>query len=435
MYSKESITANRSRHHLSLRLMSLMIVLPFLSTVVGCEREFSPEIPVFNGSESILRGTRSLKPAESSVVEGVYKVTDGSDQFGQEVAVLFVRDGISIFCKPEGAYFLLDAGVKQDEVFLEGYWRKALNLKAGGVQLSIAEAEGGRVVTTGTDPAEGVTIRGFYSTDNDEALDRPLTLSWDRGLPDSAERFFVIGHRGGGRNSDFLPHSENSLDMLRFAPRLGCNAVEIDILLTSDKVPILYHDLEFSTRLVESDHMVGPVSNYTFDQIRRFARLIDGGLIPTFEEALATIEKIPEIDFIWVDVKTPETMGVVAPIIQEWNRKRRGDSNRAEVVAGLPLPPILDAYKALSSEQKPEALCELGPGPTREINARVWAPRWTLGLQQNELTAMKGEGRYAFVWTLDLPEFIGEYMGAGYDGILSNYPSLVAYYYYTGGSK
>jgi glycerophosphoryl diester phosphodiesterase len=35
------------------------------------------------------------------------------------------------------------------------------------------------------------------------------------------------------------------------------------------------------------------------------------------------------------------------------------------------------------------------------------------------------------VWTLDGAENIKEYMYNGdFDGILSNYPSLVAYYYY-----
>jgi glycerophosphoryl diester phosphodiesterase len=41
------------------------------------------------------------------------------------------------------------------------------------------------------------------------------------------------------------------------------------------------------------------------------------------------------------------------------------------------------------------------------------------------------QGRRAFVWTLDVPQNVFEYMNQGdFDGILSNYPSIVAYYYY-----
>ena len=431
MNTQRSIDGKRRHSHLGSGAAVAATILLTL-TLAGCEREFSPTIPEFDRSTSMLNGARTLKSGEQRLVEGVYRVERGAAHFGEEVALRFVNDQASIFCRPDGTYFLLDAGVRQSEVFLEGYWRKSLNLKTGAVQISIAEAEGGRDVITGSGNA-GIAISGRFSTEAGGNLDQELRLEWARPLPDSNEQFYIIGHRGGGRNSDFLPHSENSLPMIRFAPRLGCNAIEIDVLLTADNVPILYHDLEFSTRLVESDHMVGPVSNYTFTQIRRFARLINGELIPTFEEALKTIEMVPEISFVWVDVKTPETMGVIAPMIREWNRKRTGDSSRAELVAGLPLAPIYDAYRELPAEDRPQALCELGPEPTREIDARAWAPRWTLGLQRDELAAMQGEGRYGFVWTLDIPDLVSDYIAAGYDGILSNYPSIVAYYYYTGG--
>jgi hypothetical protein len=52
-------------------------------------------------------------------------------------------------------------------------------------------------------------------------------------------------------------------------------------------------------------------------------------------------------------------------------------------------------------------------------------------LQNEEVQRMQAEGRRAFAWTMDIPENILRYMRQGrFNGILSNYPSLVAYYYY-----
>ena len=48
-----------------------------------------------------------------------------------------------------------------------------------------------------------------------------------------------------------------------------------------------------------------------------------------------------------------------------------------------------------------------------------------------EVEALQAEGRRAFVWTLDVSGYIRQFVRDGrFDGILTNYPSLVAYHYY-----
>ena len=67
----------------------------------------------------------------------------------------------------------------------------------------------------------------------------------------------------------------------------------------------------------------------------------------------------------------------------------------------------------------------------RRTDAEFWGPRWTLGLQTAEVEAMHNEGREVITWTLDDPVWIDKYIREGnFDGILTNYPSIVAYYYY-----
>jgi glycerophosphoryl diester phosphodiesterase len=76
-------------------------------------------------------------------------------------------------------------------------------------------------------------------------------------------------------------------------------------------------------------------------------------------------------------------------------------------------------------------LCELALDDVRRTGAEIWAPRWTLGTQNDAVAQMHAEGRKAFVWTLDVQAYIQQFIREGdFDGILTNYPSLVAYYYY-----
>ena len=399
--------------------------------LTGCNREISPNIPEFDPDASILDGTKDLRKEADTMLNGVYAVEAGRELLGERVALLSIGGRPSIFCRPDATYLLLETGGLGDEVILEGYWRKGLNLETGFVQLRIGSENGGKEIVEGKTSPETIVIEGAYDDEEDE-LENPIRLRRVSSLRPADSSFAIIGHRGGGRNSDYLPHSENTLEVLRFAPRLGCNAVEIDVLLTSDGVPIVFHDLEFSTRVVREEFLVGPVSNYSWQQIRSFATLVNGEKVPRFEDALAEIRKIPEIRLVWVDVKTPEAFRVVAPIIAEENRLRASDPDRPEILAGIPLASVYDSYRGLDPSERPNAICELGPDQSREIDAEVWAPRWTLGLQDDVLAVMQGEGRRAFVWTVDLPEFISQFVEAGYDGVLSNYPTLVAWNYYVG---
>jgi len=53
-----------------------------------------------------------------------------------------------------------------------------------------------------------------------------------------------------------------------------------------------------------------------------------------------------------------------------------------------------------------------------------------------EVSRVHQEGKKAFVWTLDDHEFVKSFVHEGnFDGILTNYPYLVAYEYYMKISK
>lgn len=105
---------------------------------------------------------------------------------------------------------------------------------------------------------------------------RPLSQPWR--LPR------LVAHRGGGNAAP-----ENTLAGLRAAAAHGFRAVEFDVMLSADGVPVLIHD----ETLERTTNGAGRVSGTPFERLRRLdagswldARFA-GEPVPSFDEALA----------------------------------------------------------------------------------------------------------------------------------------------------
>jgi glycerophosphoryl diester phosphodiesterase len=101
----------------------------------------------------------------------------------------------------------------------------------------------------------------------------------------------IIAHRCGGALAP-----ENSLAGLTAAARLGCRAVEFDVMLTADGVPILMHDetLERTTRCQ------GRVADLTFAAIRA-----GDPVVPTLAEAMAECRRLG----LWTNIELKPSAG------------------------------------------------------------------------------------------------------------------------------
>ncbi|CAL9575101.1 glycerophosphodiester phosphodiesterase [Streptomyces sp. enrichment culture] len=87
----------------------------------------------------------------------------------------------------------------------------------------------------------------------------------------------AVAHRGAPYR-----FRENTLDSLRAALDLGADAVEIDVRLTRDGVPVLLHD-ETLKRLWELDR---PILALSAEEVRGLTE----GAVPTLAQALAATE-------------------------------------------------------------------------------------------------------------------------------------------------
>ena len=99
----------------------------------------------------------------------------------------------------------------------------------------------------------------------------------------------LIGHRGAKESAP-----ENTLASLREAARQGAAWVEVDVMLTRDRVPVLIHD----DTLERTTSGAGPVPELTLAELKAldagswFDPRFAGETVPTLEEALGLLSKL-----------------------------------------------------------------------------------------------------------------------------------------------
>lgn len=101
----------------------------------------------------------------------------------------------------------------------------------------------------------------------------------------------VIAHRCGG-----VLAPENSLAGLEIAAGLGCRAVEFDVMLTADSVPILMHD----ATLDRTTRCRGLVAEHGYAEIRA----VDPR-VPRLDEVMTVCRKFD----MWVNIELKPTAG------------------------------------------------------------------------------------------------------------------------------
>lgn len=119
----------------------------------------------------------------------------------------------------------------------------------------------------------------------------------------------IIAHRCGGALAP-----ENSLAGLEAAAQVGCRAVEFDVMLTRDNVPILMHD----ETLERTTPCRGHVATQTYAHIRACA-----ASVPTLAEAVAACERLG----LWANIELKPAAGheeetgavVGAWLARHWN--------------------------------------------------------------------------------------------------------------------
>ncbi|MFZ4521795.1 MAG: glycerophosphodiester phosphodiesterase [Bacteroidales bacterium] len=412
---------------MKIKILTLFVLVVALA---GCNKDTTVPIPS-SGPNSLMNETIPLPALSEPVMEGIYQVTTGSGFFGENVVLKWNRYGISLACN-NGKYFVLKTGQLDSVILLQGYWRNGYSDETGLAALYIAREEGGSSIIAGT-TSPNVIIRGGFG-EKPGIVDQALVLKYLRPFSDKVKNaeFYILAHRSGGRTSDRLPVSENSIEMINFTERLGSNGIEVDVRLSSDGVVFLYHDPDINIRETKKGPLAGPIENYTWAQLSAFVRLIHGEKIPTLEDALNFVVDSTRLRFVYLDMKESSgAMAKVIPIQQRILARAQSKNRDLKVVVGIPSTDVLNDLMTYPGYQDIPSLCELTVDDVHKVNSAVWAPRWTLGTQNDLVLQMQSEGRLALCWTIDQVQWIREYLKTGhFDGLLTNYPYIVEYYHY-----
>lgn len=419
-------------------MKTLSPLLFFLLLLTSCKRDVDVVVPANDWELFRSPNARPLPAWTKPKLEGVYTIEEGSDLLGSAAALKwsYTVSGndttfhLSAFCSTDASYLVLEGKQLNGEVLLSGYWRKNVNDETGKVRLTITAANGAAsLLDTGAARPANLRITGVYGL-GDGQPGSPLSMRFNRNLR-SNSGFEILAHRGGGRNADLLPASENSVEMLRLASRFGATGVEIDVRRTSDGELVLFHDATLNERLIVKNGMVGPIESYSYAQLNALVQLKRGGKIPTLRQALQTILVETPLRFVWIDTKYTGPLDKLRQLQQEFLQLAAARGRTLQIVIGVPDEEVYNNFLRLPNAQSIPSLCELDISKTETMNARVWAPTWTLGLQPAEVASMQAQGRRVFVWTLDGPERIQQYLNEGsFNGILSNQPMAVAHFFY-----
>ncbi|MCX6303384.1 MAG: glycerophosphodiester phosphodiesterase family protein [Bacteroidetes bacterium] len=404
-------------------------VIVLLMLIIGCNKESLVPVPS-SGINSFPEGTLPVPSISKPPMEGIYLATTDATIFGDTMILKWNHSGILFTCK-NGKHFIMNAGYLDSVILIQGYWRDGYSDATGLCNMSISGPEGGNDILTGK-PSANIILRGAYGA-NSEAPDQSIMLQYIRPFSQKVKsnNFYILGHRAGGRNSDRLPVSENSIAMVKFTERLGTTGIEVDPRISSDGVAFIYHDPDINTRLTQKGLLAGDVSAYTWLQLSSFVKLIHGERIPSLEEVLTFAIDSTELRFVYMDMKSAEAVPVVIPIQQRAIQHAKDKGRDIIILMGIPGTDVLNALMSSLDYRNVPSLCELTVDDVRMVNSKVWAPRWTLGIQNDLVQQMHNEGRLAVCWTIDSPNWIRNYLDQGiFDGLVTNFPYVVAYHHY-----
>jgi glycerophosphoryl diester phosphodiesterase len=211
----------------------------------------------------------------------------------------------------------------------------------------------------------------------------------------------AVAHRG-----DPYRFRENTLDSLRSALDRGADAVEVDVRLTRDGVPVLLHD-ESLRRLWEHDR---PLLALSAEEVRG----VTAGRVPTLEQALAATDG----SRVMLDLPGPVRRRTVERIVDVV--RQTGAEDRVYYCAGAE---AMLAVRAVDPSAE-IALTWTTPAPPRPALLDAVRPRWLnyrFSLLDGDLAArVHRDGYLLSAWTPDTRRAMRRLLALGVDSITTN---------------
>ena len=241
---------------------------------------------------------------------------------------------------------------------------------------------------------------------------------------------FVIGHRGNAARAP-----ENTLESFRQAVALGVDAIELDVRVTRDGVPVVIHDPTLG-RTTDRGDAVADISlpalrradagaRFTPDAGATFPYRARGLTIPTLREVVDAVLGIP----LLIEVKVPEAGPAIMDVLTETGSSGRVVAASMQRDAVLPLRAANLATGASAMDVLALWSLLIRCRPPRSLPyAALCIPRvyGGLPLPVAGLARMAKEARVTtHVWTVDDPWVAQKLWRSGVHGIVTNDPATM----------
>ncbi|MEI9947556.1 MAG: glycerophosphodiester phosphodiesterase family protein [Pseudomonadota bacterium] len=429
--------------------LALAIGAPFL--LAHCEQAIEVSIPMFPDG-GLLRSGSALKREQLLGFEGMFSVSKGSDLLGDQASIISRPGTVSVLTNKNAGFAVLGAACLADQrVVVEGYWQYPTRADAGLVRVFVEPPEVAQALCGGKtpDPTTAFTLVGNYGDKNDIPT-KPLELRWAHELKEWRGRFYTVAHHGACEATDHCGVSPNSIESIRLAERIGSNAAELDVRVTRDGIPILFHDPGLSSSLVRGLFCNGQVSQLSLAELRGSCLMRYGEQIPTVEAALDMMVNETELEGVYLDEKTPEGVLPSARLVAKLDTDLKArnenddpsDDRKFGALIGIPNDDVLDAWHSakatLEAENTdrvnsgleplviPRCLLEYDSDKVIAEGCVAWGPTWTEGPQPSNVQKLRDHGIGTIFWTINESEFLEGFLTASQpNGIITARAALL----------
>lgn len=243
----------------------------------------------------------------------------------------------------------------------------------------------------------------------------------------------ILAHRGGG---SLAP--ENTLAALRCGLAHGFHAVEFDVMLSKDGVPVLMHDPHFGRTVRGAGNVSGTSARdlAAMDAGSWFSPAFTGEPVPTYEQAVDYCKE----NHIWMNVEIKPAPGFEAQTgrtVGEWTRRLFA----AEIATCIPGAngaslPLLSSFSFDALSAAKAAAPDIPRGLLVDAIPVDWRERLraldAVALHTNDKTltpeqarAVKQEGYGLFCYTVNTRERAQEILAWGVDAFCTDRIDLI----------
>jgi glycerophosphoryl diester phosphodiesterase len=402
-----------------------LIFISLFIAFIGCNKNeiTLPPTPDYSN----LVNTQFIAFNTMKKMEGVYKLSSGSNILGDNFVCKVSKNKVSFFSNKEGIFIILKYGLKSSDgsIQFSGFWRYSEKKDQGNIQFNITAANGATDLLNGV--LNKLTITGV-NAGNDMSIDFTrvfTTTAINKGL-------IIFGHHGVQTPAD-PPYAENSLLNVLNDESYGVTGLEYDVRMTKDNIPICVHDASINTRLTKKGPLSGNWDQYNFNLITTYVNLIDGQSVPSVEQVLNAFIDSTNLTYMWMDIKgNKDIFKYLEPVVRKAYTRAATQNRNVVIFAGLPSSDVIDELHKQPSYSDLPTLSEQSLDIALQNKSKFFGPRYTQGLLLEDVTKAHANGIKVISWTLNDKTLIRNYLQNGqFDGFITDYPAYVVYDFYT----